>query len=224
MTENISNVYNENEDNNGDENNSKNNNQSNNSKPLNSSPIIPQHSKKVFEGILFDVYHWEQKQFDGTYKTFEALKRLPSVQIIATTKNGKFVILKEQQPQDEEVGYSLIGGGCDYEDEPAQNGARRELLEETGMICEELELLEVTHPGGKIDWPCYYFIAHNCEVVQEQNLDSGEKIEVLEVDFEEFLEIVEEEHFRNKYFSNYLFRILHTPDKFKAFKEKLRIN
>ena len=186
--------------------------------------IIPQHSKKVFEGVLFDVYHWEQEQFDGTYKTFEALKRLPSVQIIAKTIAGKFVILKEQQPQDKEVGYSLIGGGCDYEDESAENGARRELLEETGMVCEELELLEVTHPGGKIDWPCYYFLAHNCEIIQEQNLDSGEKIEVLEVDFEEFLDIVEEEHFRNKYFSNYLFRILHTPDKFKALKEKLRIN
>ena len=186
--------------------------------------VIPKHSKKVFSGILFDVYHWEQEQFDGTYKTFEALKRLPSVQIIAKTIAGKFVILKEQQPQDKEVGYSLIGGGCDYEDEPAENGARRELLEETGMVCEELELLEVTHPGGKIDWPCYYFLAHNCEIIQEQNLDSGEKIEVLEVDFEEFLDIVEEEHFRNKYFSNYLFRILHTPDKFKALKEKLKIN
>ncbi|MFT4244886.1 MAG: NUDIX hydrolase [Candidatus Woesearchaeota archaeon] len=172
-----------------------------NSKKLSS--VIPQNSRKVFAGILFDVYHWKQKQFDGTYKTFEALKRLPSVQIIATTKKGTFVILKEQQPQDEEVGYSLIGGGCDFKDESVENCAKRELLEETGMICEELELLEITRPGGKIDWPCYYFIAHNCEVIQEQNLDSGEKIEVLEVDFEKFLEIVENEHFRNKYFSNY---------------------
>ncbi|MCH8519569.1 MAG: NUDIX hydrolase [Nanoarchaeota archaeon] len=185
---------------------------------------IPSSAQKVFSGILFDVYHWEQKQFDGTYKTFEALKRLSSVQVIAKTKENKFVILKEEQPQDEQVGYSLIGGGCDFEDELPQEGARRELLEETGMKCDELELFEVTHPGGKIDWPCYYFIAHDCEVVQEQNLDSGEKIEVLEVDFEEFLTIVEDEHFRNKYFSNYLFRILHTPNKFEELKEKLRIN
>lgn len=185
---------------------------------------IPFSARRVFRGVIFDVYHWQQKQFDGSYKTFEALKRLPAVQIIATTSKGNLLILEEQQPQDDKAAYSLIGGGVDETDITIEDGAKRELLEETGCICEKLELLDVTHPGGKIDWPCYYYIAHNCEVIQEQNLDSGEKIKVLEVDFEEFLKIVEDENFRNKYFSNYLFRILHTPNKFEELKNKLRIN
>ncbi|MFP4401615.1 MAG: NUDIX hydrolase [Candidatus Nanoarchaeia archaeon] len=184
---------------------------------------IPNKAKKVFQGILFDVYQWQQLQFDGTYKTFEGLKRLPSVQVIATTFQNKLIILKERQPQDEEVGYSLIGGGCDFEDEDPKDAAKRELLEETGMKCEELELLQVSHPGGKIDWPCYYFIAHNCQKIQEQQLDSGEQIEIEVVDFQEFCNIVEHEHFRNQYFRNMLFRILHTPDEFKELKKKLRL-
>ena len=190
----------------------------------NISSVIPHSAKKVFSGVLFDVYHWQQKQFDGTTKTFEALKRLPSVQIIATTPNKKLIILKEIQPQDDEAGYSLIGGGCDFENEDPQDAAKRELLEETGMKCEELELFEVTHPGGKIDWPCYYFIAHDCEIVQEQNLDSGERIEVEYTNFEDFCEIVEHKHFRNQYFRNMFFRILHTPEKFEELKKKLRLN
>lgn len=185
---------------------------------------IPSSAQRVFQGVIFDVYHWEQQQFDGTYKTFEALKRRPAVQVIAMTKQGTFIVLKEEQPQDERVGYSLVGGGTESYDQTIKEGAKRELLEETGMRCEKMELLEITHPGGKIDWPCYYFIAYGCELVQEQQLDSGERIEVIEVNFEEFLEIVEHENFRNKYFSNYLFRIVHTPEKLKELKEKLGIN
>ena len=185
---------------------------------------LPNHAKKVFSGVLFDVYHWEQEQFDGTTKTFEALRRLSSVQIIATTPQKELVILKELQPQDEQIGYSLIGGGCDFEDEDPQDAARRELLEETGMQCTDLELFEITNAGGKIEWPCYYYIAHNCEIIQEQNLDSGEKIELELVSFQEFCTIVEYEHFRNQYFRNMLFRILHTPEKFEDLKKKLRFS
>jgi hypothetical protein len=43
---------------------------------------IPEHAKKVFAGKTFDVYHYEQKMFDGSTQIFEKLKRNHSVDII----------------------------------------------------------------------------------------------------------------------------------------------
>ena len=184
---------------------------------------FPNNSKLVFEGVLFDVYHWEQKMFDGTTKTFEGLRRMPSVQVIATTSEKKLIILKEIQPQNEDWGYSLIGGGCNSYDEDPKECALRELLEETGMKPNKIEEFYVSHPGGKINWPTYYYIAQDCIEVQEQQLDGGEKIEVLTTDFETFCEHCEDSSFRNQYFSNILFRILHTPEKLEQLKEKLQL-
>ena len=42
--------------------------------------VIPHNAKKVFNGILFDVYQWKQKMFDNSIKTFEMLKRKSSLQ------------------------------------------------------------------------------------------------------------------------------------------------
>ncbi len=36
---------------------------------------IPPNAKRVFKGIIFDVYQWQQKMFDGSKETFEMLKR-----------------------------------------------------------------------------------------------------------------------------------------------------
>jgi len=33
--------------------------------------LVPEEAKLVFKGIIYDVYQWEQKMFDGTFSTFE---------------------------------------------------------------------------------------------------------------------------------------------------------
>ena len=185
---------------------------------------IPNQAKCVFNGVVFDVYQWEQELYNGKTTTFEIIKEKPAVQVIGTTKENKIIMLKEIQPHRTEYGFSLIGGGCDSYDEDPLECAKRELLEETGMVCENIELFKTKSSGGKLDFDVFYYIANNCEKIQEQQLDGGEKIEVLEVSFEEFLENCEHETFRNPYFSDMLFRIKHTPKQFKEFKEKLKIN
>lgn len=184
---------------------------------------IPKKAKCVFQGVIFDVYQWEQELYNGTTTTFELIREKPAVQVIATTKDNNIIMLKEIQPHRTEYGFSLIGGGCDSYDEIPVECAKRELLEETGMICENIELYKTTSAGGKLDYQVHYFIAHNCEKIQEQKLDGGEKIEIIKVSFEEFLENCEHKTFRNPYFADLLFRIKHTPKLFEEFKEKLNI-
>ncbi len=43
---------------------------------------IPSHAVKVFSGVIFDVYQWEQELFNGNVSTFEALRRPSTVIII----------------------------------------------------------------------------------------------------------------------------------------------
>ncbi|HVY67886.1 MAG TPA: hypothetical protein VHA30_03255 [Patescibacteria group bacterium] len=45
-------------------------------------------------------------------------------------------------------------------------------------------------PTSKIEWAVYTFIAKGCKKVTEQNLDGAEKIELLFVDFDKFVEMV----------------------------------
>ena len=36
---------------------------------------LPKNARKIFSGILFDVYQWDVKGYNGSTRTFEKLKR-----------------------------------------------------------------------------------------------------------------------------------------------------
>ncbi len=171
----------------------------------------------MFEGILFKVYQWEQKLFDGTTRTFEKVKRLPSVQVI-TIHNDKILIQKEWQPQREKPFYSFTGGMTSWGEEPLA-AAKRELLEETGMQADVKEA-KVSSMKGKIDWPTTFFIATNPKKVAEPKLDGGEKIEITWRSYEEFKEIVLGPDFRLKGFERYFLRLLYEGRE-EEFKKEL---
>jgi ADP-ribose pyrophosphatase len=59
---------------------------------------IPKHAKKVFSGIIFDVYHWEQELYDGTSTTFEALKRRGTAIVLPILYNGNILLCIQEQP------------------------------------------------------------------------------------------------------------------------------
>lgn len=180
---------------------------------------IPANAKCVFEGILFDVYQWEQKMFDGSFQTFEKVTRIPSVQIIVVTSSNKIILVTEEQPGRGKY-TSIPGGMVERGDEPLFS-AKKELLEELGMKSNNWTLWKEVNFGDKVDWPCYYYIAKNCKIVQKQKLESGEKIEPLEVNFDEFIKIVSEEKFKNQQFSQMIFRMKHTKGELEKFKKEL---
>lgn len=178
---------------------------------------LPNNAKKVFAGVMFDVYQWDQKQFDDSSKTFEAVKRKPSVQIIAVTKNKKIALLEEEQPHQGKF-LSLPGGIC--EAERPEEDAKRELLEETGFVSDNVFLWKKTGFSAKVIWDNNYFIAKNCEKTSEVNFDSGEKIKVFLLGFDDFIKKVISDEFRNKEFSFMILKMIH-EQKIAEFKDLL---
>lgn len=156
---------------------------------------IPKEAVKKFTGVIFDVYQWEQKMFDGSTETFEMLKRPDTVQVIATADDKVFVGF-ESQPTKENF-YALFGGRVD-ENENTLDAAKRELLEESGMASNDWELYKKYSPYHKIDWTSHVYIARNCQKIAKQTLDAGEKINVKELSFDDFINVVTNENFQAK--------------------------
>lgn len=154
---------------------------------------LPEGAQRVFEGVMFDVYQWEQEMFDGTKATFEKLKRPDTVTVFAVLDDGKIILTKQEQPGKE----PFIGaaGGRINQGEDILDAAKRELLEETGYEAGEFTLWKSLQPIGRIEWAVYVFVARKLKKISEPSYDAGEKIEVMPVDFEEFVKITLQENF-----------------------------
>ena len=149
--------------------------------------LVPDTATKVFSGKIFDVYQWPQTLFDGSTATFEMLKRPDTMQVIAI-KDGKIVMVRDEQPNRGRK-LSFPGGRAD-EDASWLDAAKRELLEETGLTFKTWKLLAAYQPMPKIEQFVAWFVATDFESEQPQKLDAGERIEVVELPFNEIRDII----------------------------------
>ena len=165
---------------------------------------IPKHAKKVFKGVIFDVYQWKQDMFDGSTETFEAVKRPNTIEVIPVL--GDKIILADQQQPNNNKHLSFFGGRQEEGEEPIDT-AKRELLEEGGLESNDWELLEVYDPLFKLEWNVYVFVARNCVKTQDQKLDPGERITPYPVNFDQFVEYTSSKDFWGREFSNNIYRL-----------------
>ncbi|HSX38611.1 MAG TPA: NUDIX hydrolase [Chlamydiales bacterium] len=179
---------------------------------------LPQNAKSVFKGKIFEVFQWDQELYDGSTETFEGLKRPDTIQIIPTL-GGKILLSHEEQPN-KPLSFTFLGGRAESGEEPLVT-AKRELLEEAGVESDEWELIKTYESEGKIQWDTYLFVARNCKKAAEPNLDAGERIEVKEVSWDEFLEIVSSEKFWGRDIANDILRMRLDKGKIEEFKSKL---
>jgi ADP-ribose pyrophosphatase len=149
--------------------------------------LIPSNAKRVFKGIIYDVYHWPQKLFDGTTATFEMLKRQDSIKVIAI-HNGRIIFVEDEQPNSAPH-LTLPGGRNDVDGETELECAKRELLEETGMQFKTWKLIGIKQISSEIDWLTYIFVANDLKSKQEPHIEAGERISVRELTYDEALTV-----------------------------------
>lgn len=181
---------------------------------------IPAHANRVFKGILFDTYQWEQDMFDGTKATFEMVKRLNTVVVIPVMADGRICYSKQEQPG-KPVFLGLFGGRADNENESSIDTAKRELLEEAGLVSDSWQEWMAVQPSSKTDWTVTYFIAKDCQQVAEPHLDPGERIEVKYASVEAFInDVVMDDNFKEYEIKQALCQTL-TPTRVTSLKEAL---
>ena len=150
--------------------------------------IFSDKARKVFSGVRFDVFQWDQEMYDGSIKTFETIKRNDTV-IILSVVDDHIVLIQEQQPHwDYEV--LAAPGGLIEHYESIHVAAKRELEEETGFVFDNFYLVDISFPSPGIEWGRYIFIAKDFKHIQEKKLDGGEKANVVKIHLNKFVEMV----------------------------------
>ncbi len=148
---------------------------------------IPDGAKRVFQGILFDVYQWQQQMFDGSESTFEMLKRQDTVTIIGITEDDQIITIIDEQPG--RAARIMFPAGRLNDAEDALEGAKREFIEETGYTSDEWEHWQTFDGGTEMEVRFGYYVARNCRKTASQSLDpGGEKVELRLVSLDHVLD------------------------------------
>ena len=116
---------------------------------------------------------------NGTFHPEYYVLEYPTwINVIALTKDGKFVMVKQYRHGLGIVATELCAGVAEPGETPLE-AAKRELLEETGFGGGEWELNMVisANPGSQ-DNLSYSFIARGVEKISEQHLDETEDVKV----------------------------------------------
>ena len=110
--------------------------------------------------------------------------------IVAITPDNHIILKKEYRHC---YGQELIEipAGVLEDGEDSLESAKRELLEETGYQSNRWTYLGKTvESSAKLTNYMYIYFAEDCKKVSSQKLDYGEDIEVIEVDFEEAIQMI----------------------------------
>jgi 8-oxo-dGTP pyrophosphatase MutT (NUDIX family) len=109
--------------------------------------------------------------------------------VVALTKNNEAVLIRQYRHGVQEISLELPGGVVDEGESPLE-GAKRELMEETGYKVGNIIEVGRLYPNPAIQQNTLYcYLATDVEWAGEQDLDESEEIEVVLVPFEEMIEM-----------------------------------
>lgn len=132
----------------------------------------------AYENPFFQIVDKLYRLPDGTEHHYFVRQEVDTCCVLAMTKAGKFVAVKEYRVGPEKSLIELPAGRLDdFKDNPDEQ-IKQELLQETGYIGEikKIGALPASPYSSRIIH-CYYAV--DCEKVAEQNLDESEFIEVV---------------------------------------------
>lgn len=159
-------------------------------------------SNIVFSGKIGEVIHTAQP--DG--RIFERFCRPPGTRLIIVSPENKILITKEYRQETKNYDLRLPGGKvCDTLEEynhlrqnsgdmlqAAKIGAKKEALEETGIVIKNLEFITKAAAGATVEWDLYYFLVKDYEKHPDgQALEEGENISVTWLSIDEIKKVAE---------------------------------
>jgi ADP-ribose pyrophosphatase len=125
--------------------------------------------------------------------------------ILALTKDGQVVMVKQYRHGVCDVLLEFPGGVVEDGEDP-MDGARRELLEETGYKAGHVIQIGKSFPNPALQTNTLYcYLALDAEKVSGQSLDAGEDIEVHLMPLDELVELAKRGEFPHALMNSVLF-------------------
>ena len=133
--------------------------------------------------------------------------------VVALTGDGEVVLVKQYRHGVEDVLWEFPGGVVEDGEIPIE-GAKRELLEETGYVSPKWIEIGKIYPNPALQTNTLYcYLALDAEKVEIQNLDAGEDIEVGRMPLDALVEMAKRGEFRHGLMVAVLFSALAHMDR-----------
>ena len=133
--------------------------------------------KRVFEGRALTIDVAEIEMPNGRRSTREIVRHRGAAVILGQRPDGKFVLVRQYRRSIEETLLEVVAGGLE-EGELAEEGARREMEEESGYRVEALEKIGVIVPcPGYSEERLHLFYARLSQTPNAQRPDFDENLE-----------------------------------------------
>ncbi len=144
----------------------------------------------VSKGAIIDYYQDTMQVSNGNIAKWDFIDHKGAAAVVAVCEDGRLLMVRQYRNALERETLELPAGGLNDREEPTADAARRELSEETGYTCQELELLTsiyttVAFCNEKID----IYLARNLQL-GEQHLDEDEFINVEAYTVEELKQMI----------------------------------
>jgi ADP-ribose pyrophosphatase len=147
-------------------------------------------SKQIFDGKVVKLFVDKVELPDGKEAIREIVRHPGAVCVIPVTDDGEVIMVRQYRYAHERVMLEIPAGKLDTPDEPHLEGAKRELLEETGAVAEKYTYLgSIASAPALIDEIVHVYMAENIRF-GEQKLDKGEFLDIVYYTLDELFEMV----------------------------------
>jgi ADP-ribose pyrophosphatase len=138
-------------------------------------------SKQVFDADLFQIVRDRARSpRTGAEHDFHVVSMADWLMVVALTKEGKLVLVRQYRHGSREVGLEVPGGLHEGADERTAKGAARELIEETGYGGGTWAFLGELRPQpALLSNRVWIYLATELELKAEPQPDSAEDIDVV---------------------------------------------
>jgi len=145
--------------------------------------------KEIFKGNRVHLVTEEIQLPNDKVVTWELIKHIGAAAVIPIDKDGKIIMVEQYRNASDSITLEIPAGVLDMKNEDPKDCAYRELEEETGYKCNNMEFLYKFYSSiGICDEIISIYIATDL-ILTKQNLDEDEFVELKRYELDDLIEM-----------------------------------